>query len=252
MNSSLELQTAIEAAQAGEKIALKYFQTDLEIKTKTDNSILTIADIETEKVIKKHITRQFPDATFLAEESGGNTKENNFWIIDPIDGTRLFAKGIPFWSILIAHYKNGEINLGVCSVPGQKRLLVAEKGKGAFLNGKRVNVSTQKNVKGAFGSFGSLHRFKSPDPILKLTKKEAILRSYEHAYALTFLAAGNMDVVIDAYGTPWDYAPFISIISEAGGKVTDFEGKPWNLNTKNLVAPNGLLHDDVIKIINKI
>jgi histidinol-phosphatase len=250
MNASIELQTAIKAAQAGEKIALKYFQTDLEIKTKTDNSILTIADIETEKAIKKHITKQFPDAKFLAEESGGNTKENDFWIIDPIDGTRLFAKGIPFWSILIAHYKDGEINLGVCAVPGQKRLLVAEKGKGAFLNGKRVNVSTQKNVKGAFGSFGSLHRFKSPDPILKLTKKEAILRSYEHAYALTFLAAGNMDVVIDSYGTPWDYAPFVRIISEAGGKVTDFEGKSWNLNTKNLVVTNGLLHGEVIKIIN--
>lgn len=251
ISASKELQIAIEAAEIGSNIALKYFQTNLTIKTKDDNSILTVADIEVEQAIKQHITKYFPNAKFLAEESGGDRESDDCWIIDPIDGTRLFSKNIPLWSILIARYKNREVTLGVCAVPAQKIILVAEKGKGTFLNGKKVKVSTTSQAKRAFGSFGSLHRFNSIEPILELNKKNVILRSYEHAYALTFLASGNMDLVIDSYGTPWDYAPFICIIPEAGGKITDFEGKEWNFNSQNLLATNGILHDEILKIINK-
>lgn len=250
MNASLKLQTAIKAAQAGSKIALSYYGTDLEIKTKQDHSFVTTADIETEKEIKKLILDEYPDAKFLAEESGGSTNENDFWIIDPIDGTRLFIRGITQWSILISHYENGEITTGVCYIPTQNILVSAEKGKRTFLNEKKVNVSTTPKLSDSFGIFGSFKRFKNIDPIMHLSKSGATLRSFEHSYALSLLAEGNVDFVIDAHGTPWDYAPFIRIIAEAGGKVTDFEGKEWDLKSKNLVASNGLLHAEILKIIN--
>jgi fructose-1,6-bisphosphatase/inositol monophosphatase family enzyme len=250
-NPSQELQTAIEAAKAGGKIALNYFQTKLDVKTKKDSSFVTNADLETEKTIKNSILKSYPDAKFLAEESGGDTNEKDFWIIDPIDGTRMFIKGITQWSILIAHYANNEITSGVCYIPTQDILLVAEKNSAAYLNGKQVTVSTINTLDKAFGSFGSIRHYKNIDPIIKLNENKTVLRGFESAYGLALVAKGSMDVVIDAYATPWDYAPFIRIIEEAGGKVTDFEGKPWNLETKNLVATNGLLHDRVIKVINK-
>src|SRR5579863_1856649 len=108
-NASLELQAAINSAKAGGKIALKYFRTTLDVRIKNDKSLVTIADIETENIIKETILTSLPQAKFLAEESGGDIHEKDFWIIDPIDGTRLFTRGVPQWSILIAHYKNNEI-----------------------------------------------------------------------------------------------------------------------------------------------
>jgi fructose-1,6-bisphosphatase/inositol monophosphatase family enzyme len=251
MNPSFELQTAIDAAKAGGELALKYFQTELDVKTKKDNSIVTVADVEAEKEIIKYITKAFPDAKFLAEESGGNIKENDFWIIDPIDGTRVFVRGIPQWSILIAHYKNNEVITGICYIPTQNILISSEKNRGAYINGKRTRVSKTDKPQKSFGSFGSITRFKEFESVLRLKEANIPMRSYEHAYALCLLASGNFDFVIDAYGTPWDYAPFACIVPEAGGKLTDFEGKKWHLNSKSLLATNGILHDEIVKIINK-
>ena len=250
MQISKELQTAIDAAKTGGKVALEYFQTELEIKKKHDNSILTIADPKAEDAIKKEILKTYPEAKFLAEESGGSRDEDDFWIIDPIDGTRVFAKGISQWSILIAHYYKGEITVGVSYTPTQNMLLVAEKDKGAFLNGKRVSVSSTTDPANSFGSFGSINRFKDKNPILKLVDAGVTLRSYEHAYAIALLVSGRMDVVIDAYAMTWDYAPFICIVKEAGGKVTDFQGKKWDFSSKNLLVTNGILHNEFVKIIN--
>ena len=248
---SQELQIAIRAARAGSKIALKYFQTKLDVKTKADKSFVTNADLETEKEIIKTIIHTYPDAKFLAEESGGDTKENDFWIIDPIDGTRVFIKGIPQWAILIAHYHKGEITTGVCYMPTLNILLAAEKDKGAFLNDKQIHVSDIDSLDKAFGSFGSIRHYKNLNPITNLNTSKVVLRGFESAYGMALVANGSMDIVIDTYAKPWDYAPFIRIIPEAGGKVTDFEGKEWNLETKTLVVTNGLLPDEVIKIINK-
>jgi fructose-1,6-bisphosphatase/inositol monophosphatase family enzyme len=251
MDTSQELQTAINAAKTGGKIALKYFQTNIEIKTKKDSSFVTIADVESEKAIIKEICKSYPNAKFLAEESGGDSNEKDFWIIDPIDGTRVFVKGIPQWSILIAHYANKEITSGVCYIPTQNILLAAEKNKGAFMNGKKVTVSKINSVEKAFGSFGSFRHYKNINPIIQLNANKTVLRGFESAYGLALVVTGSMDIVIDTYAKPWDYAPFIRIIPEAGGKVTDFDGKPWSLTSKNLLATNGILHDEVLKIINK-
>ena len=224
MNPSLELQTAINAAKAAGKIALSYYQTNLlEIKTKKDKSFVTIADIKSEEQIKKTILEIYLDAKFLAEESGGDLNEKDFWIIDPIDGTRVFIKGITQWSILIAHYANGEITTGVCYIPTQDMLLSAEKNKGAYLNGKQIKVSDTDTLDKAFGSFGSIRHYKNFDPIVNLNAMKAVMRGFESAYGFSLVAKGSMDIVIDAYATPWDYAPFIRIIPEAGGKVTDFK-----------------------------
>lgn len=251
INPSKELQTAINAVKAGSELALSYFQKELTINLKKDNSLVTNADFLVEEEIKRHITKNFPKAKFLAEESGGNIHEKECWIIDPIDGTRVFTKRIPLWSILIAHYVDNEVTCGVCYIPSQNTLIAAEKGKGAYRNGKRIRVSKTNSVNNSFGNFGSLHRFSSTAPVLKLNDKGVVFRSYEHAYAFSFFVAGDMDLIIDGGGTPWDYAPFACIVPEAGGKLTDLEGKEWHLNSKNLLATNGILHDEILKIINK-
>ncbi len=249
---SNELKVAIAAAKTGAKTALKYFdkELDLGITLKENKSILTKADLDTEKQIIKFIKSKYPDANILAEESGGHTDHSEFWIIDPIDATRVFAKGIAQWSILIAYYKNNTVQVGVCYIPTQNMLVYAERGKGAYLNGKRIHVSGTRKLEHAFASFGGITHFKKPELILKLGKKGANLRSYEHAYTFSFVASGKMDFVIDSFATPWDYAPLVRIIEEAGGQVSDFEGKPWSLGSKNLIVSNGILHNEILKTIN--
>jgi fructose-1,6-bisphosphatase/inositol monophosphatase family enzyme len=248
---SLELRTAIEAAKTGADLARTYYKggKDLNIRYKEDATPVTQADIETERKIKQVILNQYPTASFYAEESGGNPEKNNLWIIDPIDGTRVFTHGIPFWSILIAFYKNNEVLAGVCYFPELQIMMYAEKNKGSYLNDKKVAVSLNTELKGAFGNFGSIRHFKHKESVLKLLDYGAVLYSYNHSYALSLIAAGKMDLCVDAYAKAWDYAPFVPIIQEAGGKITELDGSPWSIDTKAAVVSNGLLHDEILGII---
>lgn len=248
---SNELKVAIEAAKAGAKIALKYYGKQIKVTSKLDKTVVTQADKETEIAIKAHINSKFPKAKFVAEESGGDRNAKEFWIIDPIDGTRGFIRGIPGWRILIAYYKAGEILLGVSYAPFHDELLYAEKGKGAFTNNnKRAYVSTVKNLKDAFVAFGSPRHFKNKQHIISLIENAGSLRCFEPtSYSDYLLAAGVLDAYVDCYAEIWDAAPYRIIVEEAGGKFTNLEGKPWTFNDRGYISTNGLLHDQVIRIL---
>lgn len=246
-----ELKIAIEAAKVGAKTALKYFNKSLVLEYKTDKSPVTIADKEVEKAIIQHILKNDPKAKFLAEESGGDSSQNSLWIIDPIDGTRSFARGIPTWAILIAKYNNGKITCGVCYFSVLKNLLYAEKGKGAFLNGKKVHVSSISALNKAYTAYGALKHFKNTDKIVHLALKSSSSRSPDITYGAFLVACGKMDVCVDPYGQAWDAACFKVIIEEAGGTFTHMDGSKWTLKKRGFVATNGLLHDEVIRILSE-
>lgn len=249
---SNELKVAIEAAKAGAKIALKYFDKNPHVETKLDNSPVTKADRESEEIIKQIILRAFPKTHFLAEESGGIITDDDLWIIDPIDGTKNFIRHLPFWSVLLAFCRNREVLVGVSFSPTLDELIYAEKGSGTYINGKKTRVSKIDNFKDAFVNYGDLKKFNEQqrEAILSLSKRAMSVRGIGHPYGYNQVALGNIDASIDPKPYAWDVAACKVIIEEAGGKVTNFDGKEWSLGDSTAVATNGLLHDEVIKILN--
>lgn len=246
-----ELKVAIEAARAGAEVALKYYNTTLEVDYKTDRSPVTIADKETEETIKRTILNAFPDAKFVGEETGGRPTGETFWIIDPIDGTKMFIRGLPYWSVLIALCKNKEITLGVSYMPDFDELIHAEKGAGAYLNDKKIIVSKVDDITKAYFSYSEITWYKDKGLLINSLDNFACVRSIGDAHSYHLVAKGKFDIFTEPSPSLWDIAPFKVIVEEAGGKVTDLKGNPWNVDNKGgIIASNGLLHDQVIRILN--
>lgn len=247
-----ELKTAIQAAKLGAKQALKYYDKNIKIELKEDHTPVTIADRETEEVIKKCILQSFPNARFVGEESGGTVNEDEFWTIDPIDGTRSFSRGIPLWCVLIAFCKKGEVQAGVCYFPLLNSMLYAEKGKGAYLNKRKVNVSRVNKISECFFTFGNPKYIKNKQALLQLFEVCGATRGLEATYGHFLAIQGKTDVSIDGYGLVWDTAPLKVITEEAGGKISRLDGEPWSFSSgRGCIISNSLLYNEVIRILNQ-
>jgi histidinol-phosphatase len=247
---SQELQVAIASAKKGGDKAMEYYESDIAFEVKEDNSVVTKTDVESENIIKEEIRRSFPGAKFVAEESGGESSEVEFWIIDPIDATRSFQRGVPTWNSMVALCKNKEIVLGVSYFPALDMLIYAEKGKGAYLNEKKVQVSGIASLDKAFVGVGSPGRFTNKQILLDIFTGTASSRSLDLTFTNTLVAKGSMDAMVDAYGKVWDLAAFKVIIEEAGGKVTRLDGSEWTTDeNRGGVLSNGHLHDEIITLI---
>lgn len=247
-----ELKIAIEAAKKGAEAALRYYEKKIAFEVKPDNSPVTKADKEAEDIIKKTIVSHFPNSQFLGEETGGTLDADDSWCIDPIDGTKNFIRGLPFWGIEIAHIIDGKIVLGLSYGPVIDEMLYAEKGKGAFMNGKPIKVSKIAKLEDAFLNHGTVMFFEEKIPqFLKLLEVMYRERGFGDFYGYHLVAQGKSDIMMDAHNAPWDIAAVKIIIEEAGGRVTNFKGEPWSLNDTNTLATNGLVHDEVIRILNQ-
>lgn len=244
-----ELKIAIEAAKKGAEVALTYFGKKINVEIKSNNTPVTVADREAEEAIKQYILGYFPNSEFVGEESGGDLTKDDFWIIDPIDGTKNYTRGLPLWSILIAHYKQGKISVGVSNTPLMNEVMYAELDHGAYLNGKKIYVSKINKLKDAFISYGDIMTLNEKN-ISKLSKICISSRGFGDAWSYHLLANGRIDIMIEKENSAWDVAPFKLIIEEAGGKFSTIEGKEWEVIDRSCIATNGLLHDEVVKIYN--
>ncbi len=247
--SNNELKIAIQAVKKGTDVALKYFGKNINVEIKPNNTPVTIADRKAEEIIKKCILNYFPNAEFVGEESGGDLTKNDFWIIDPIDGTKNYTRRLPLWSVLIAHYKKGKITLGVSNTPLMNELLYAELGKGAFLNGSKISVSKTKKLKESYLSYGDIFTLDA-NAISNLSHLCLSSRGIGDAYSYHLLANGRIDIMIEKENSAWDVAPFKIIIEEAGGKFSTIKGDEWKVTDKSCIATNGLLHDEILKLYN--
>ncbi len=249
---SNELKVAIEAARKGARNALKYFNKDIQVEIKPDDgTVVSHADRETEEVIKSYILSKYKNAKFLGEESGGDISQKEFWVIDPIDGTRSYLRGIPLWCVIVSLCRYNEVFLGVIYYPHGDNIFYAEKGRGAFENNQKLHVSSIEHLKDAYLGFGSPRHFKDKQVLLDLIDKAAGSRSWEATYCGLLVVSGKIDAHIDAFGKIWDLAPFKVMIEEAGGKITRLDGSPWTLKGSGAIMTNGILHDEVLAIINK-
>lgn len=260
MTKSQHLQTAIDAAHAGARVALDYYsreKDELRITHKEDHSILTVADGQSEQTIKDHILSVFPESVFIAEESENSIgNQKNVWIIDPIDGTREFSRGIDMWGILIAYALDREVTVGVCYFPMLDIMVYAEKNCGAYINDVGVSVSQITDLKSAYLGFSPIQKFKGEqrEKLLAVFDNTEASRSFITSYSGFCVASGKLDFYISSDSNKiWDIAPFLCIIPEAGGKVSTWEGKTVNIENERaqVVASNGVIHDQVLEILNR-
>jgi len=262
MKQSKELRVAIVSAKAAGKIIMRHYGHLHHIKVKSARlGIVTEADFEAQKKIKAVIRKSFPDAVFLAEEDKKHQKVSNakIWVVDPLDGTNNFSRGLKLFAVSIALVKNKKPVLGVVFDPATGDLFFAEKGKGAFLNGKRIRVSGVARTRNAvFDIPLSIREGMRANGMLvlkKLMKQLGTIRILgAAALRLSFIASGRLDAYIEQGTYAWDVAAGILILEEAGGKVSDEKGKQFGLfsaNRQTIVASNGKIHAQIIRELNK-
>jgi len=251
---SVELSVALEAVIKAERVAMKYFGRNPSVRIKPDASPVSQADLESEAVIVETIHSYFPDHLILGEESGMSAGAGEFmWVIDPIDGTKNFIRGIPLFGIELALAHNGLPVIGVSSVPALGERLFAEIGKGAFRNSEDqpIHVSEVDRMEEAHINFGGLNHFTRRGEeahLLRLVTQAGRLRATGDAYAYHLLATGRCEAVIDASLSFWDIAALSVIVTEAGGRCTDLEGESVNVNTKSAFFSNGTLHQQIFSV----
>jgi histidinol-phosphatase len=244
---------ALEAARAAGEIAMKYYRSAFEVIIKADQTPVTQADREAEQAIRGILARATPGAGFLGEEFGEEGSTSYRWIIDPIDGTKNFVRHIPIWAVLIALEEEGQVTTGVVHNPVTGELFWARKGEGAWANGERLRVSTCAALKDAMLLHSSLNLLKKIgywDGFVRLVDATSRQRGFGDYYGYCLVAAGKGEIYAEADLKPWDAAPMKILIEEAGGRLTDFEGKP-DIYSGSVLASNGLLHDEALRLLRR-
>jgi len=253
------LDLAIRAAREAGKIHLKYFHTEIAIEEKSSSfDLLTVADIESEKAIVSAIKNNFSDHNILAEEAKYEKTDSEFtWIIDPLDGTNNFASGLPIFCVSIALAKANELIAGVVYDPTRDELFCAQKGEGAFLNGKPIHVTQQADLTQALLITGFYYdrgkeMKKTLDDIQKFFKCRIVglRRLGAAALDLCYVASGRASGFWEFILSPWDFAAGKLLIEEAGGKVTNKEGQDFSIYKPSfVVASNGKIHASMLSIL---
>ena len=251
------LETAKEAAlQAGRFLLDGLGKCDIRVEYKGEFDLVTEMDRRAEEQIKETLVERFPEASVLAEEGGVSGNFNGIrWLIDPLDGTTSYAHSLPHFSVSIALEVDGEIELGVVYNPCLDECFSAVRGGGAFLNEKKIKVSGRSELKDSLLATGFPYdRAVSSDNNLKhfnnfMLKIQCIRRMGSAAIDLCYTAAGRFDGFWEMKLKPWDCAAGLLMVEEAGGMVTDFGGGSFSIYGKELLASNGLIHNDMIKVL---
>lgn len=219
--------------------------------------LVTEADRMSEALIVAQIARRYPDQGILSEESAArNERATTRWIIDPLDGTTNYAHGFPFFCVSIALEKEGVVVLGAVYDPVRDEMFFGERGKGAFQNGKKITVSTETDLSRSLLATGFPYDIRvSPDNNVNffsamIMKAQAVRRPGAAALDLSYLAAGRLDGFWELKLKPWDTAAGCLLVEEAGGMISDLSGDPWTLHSPGLVASNGLIHGQMIKVLS--
>jgi histidinol phosphatase-like enzyme (inositol monophosphatase family) len=257
MHQRLE-HARIIAHQAGE-LTLRYFYDadKLTVEKKTDESPVTIADRESEQLLRQRIAERFPDDAIVGEEFPNTEGTSGFrWFLDPIDGTKSFIHGVPLYSVLIGLEKEGQCVGGVIALPALHELVWAGSGLGAWHETsrgepKRCRVSQCSSLSEAtfltseIRTFDHTNRREAYD---RLEKSTRLSRTWGDAYGYVLVATGRADLMVDPQGADWDVAPLLVILEESGGRLTDWNGTA-TIFGKEAVATNGILHDEVLALL---
>ncbi len=244
------LDVARRAAAAADEIAMRYFRGDLAVEHKDDDSPVTEADRECERAICDIIFKTYPDHAVFGEEYGRQGESRYLWLIDPIDGTRSFIRGLPFWSVQIGLMIDDELVLGVSSAPAFEETACAVRGQGGTINGRAVGVRDIEALEQADVSFGNLRSLAAGDGwgwVGSLLQRAARCRGYGDFYSYHRLADGSQDVIVESDVNILDIAALTVLVREAGGVITDLEGQPIGLDTTSVLAAAPALHAKLLE-----
>ncbi|WP_405375686.1 MULTISPECIES: inositol monophosphatase family protein [unclassified Microbacterium] len=253
---SEDLALALRIADAADAVSMAQFDSaDLEVRTKADASFVTDADLATERAIRSLLADERPADGILGEEYGTTGDATRQWVIDPIDGTSNYLKGIPMWATLIALVIDGVPRVGVVSQPALGRRWWGATGLGAWTNGpsgspRRIAVSGVDAVSDASVSFQSIAQWDAEgrsDALLRLSRSVWRDRGYGDAWPYMLLAEGRLELVAEFDVKEYDIAAHVPIIMEAGGRFTDIDGRD-SIASRSSMATNGVLHDAFVAL----
>lgn len=255
MKSENFKSTALQAAKQASKVIMQHYGKKENIKVKPNKTFVAEADVKANEAIINILKKNFPRHSILSEETGFEDNKSDYkWVIDPVDGTHNFIHGIPIFGTSIAlEYKN-EVILGVLHFPKLRITAYAEKGKGAFVNGKRAKVSRNDKLEYSFISvdYGRFDRKLRLKMLENFGDKNIDFRSFGSAvYELLLVACAKSDAYIITSTNEWDVASGILLIEEAGGKVTDLKGDEWDFKKNNFIMSNGKLHKELLEYTKK-
>ena len=263
------LALAIEVAVEAGDYAYAVKTGDLVIDSKTNEmDLVTQVDKRNETVIRDKVLARYPNHEFLGEEMGASGAAGNSaaadslpqgrvrWIVDPVDGTVNFAHGLPIWCVSVGVEVDGVVECGAIYNPNLRELFTAHRGKGAFLNGKQIYVSKQINPKKALFVTGFPYNVdENPDQVIEqfekfLRRGLLVRRLGSAALDLAYVASGRFDGFFEGGLSPWDSAAGQLLVREAGGKVTHYDGLPYDIYRKSVVATNVFQHETILNILS--
>lgn len=247
-----DLAVAIELAEAAGAGTLDHFQSAaLAVEHKGDGSPVTAADLAAETFVRARLAERFPGDGVVGEEHDDTeSTTGRRWVVDPIDGTKAFAKGVPLYATLVALVDEHGPAIGVIHLPALGETVAAGRGLGATFNGQPCHVSEQASVDGAY-TMTSGFGYWPGDALRRVLASPCVLRTWGDAYGYALVATGRADAMIDPIANPWDVAPMAVIITEAGGRFTTIDGEgdngAWERGSG--VATNGAIHDELLDIV---
>jgi len=242
---------AVDAARAAGRIAMRYYRGGFDVTIKPDQTPVTQADRDAERAVVEILGTAFPDCGFLGEEFGAKGSQERRWIIDPIDGTRNFVRHVPIWAVLIGLEEAGEITAGAIYNPVTDEMYSAHRGGGAFLNGERIRVSPIADLAQAtflHAGLGIVRKAGWWDGFARLIDGTLSQRGPGDYLGYALVASGKGEIYAELDLKPWDLAPCKIVVEEAGGRFTDFEGRPTIYSGTALVT-NGHLHDATLALL---
>jgi histidinol phosphatase-like enzyme (inositol monophosphatase family) len=242
----------MEIAQEAGAVTLEFFGTVLASDTKGDGTPVTDADRNAERLLRERIEARFPQHGILGEEFGETNPGASFrWILDPIDGTRSFIRGVPLFGVLIGIEIDGEPAVGVAHFPALRETVGAALGEGCTWNGRRARVSSVSALSEAAALTTDPAELLSGPAAAgwdHLVRETSLARTWGDCYGHILVATGRAEIMVDPILSPWDAAPFVPILTEAGGRFTDREGSPRSDGGSG-VSTNGILHERVLNLL---
>ncbi|OGG57623.1 hypothetical protein A2853_01815 [Candidatus Kaiserbacteria bacterium RIFCSPHIGHO2_01_FULL_55_17] len=220
--------------------------------------VVTKSDLLAEKIIVNLIRQKYPEHSIISEERGSiNEGAPYVWIIDPIDGTLNYSRGVAAFGVMICLVKDGDVVLSAIDLPATNERFFAKAGKGAFRNGKRIKCSAARRLNKSFGTGSTSMTDRASTFLRNLMKANGGGHSMFGSFAsmannACYAAAGQRDWIVALNGSIWDFAPAYLMLKEAGCKVTDTKGKPWKLGMLEIVAANPILHKQLLKLTKNV
>lgn len=256
MPSFVESAAAI-AHEAGSLLRY-YFERRVRFEMKGEFDLVTEADRASEKHVVERLKALFPDHGVVAEEGSGYERASGYrWYVDPLDGTTNFAHGYPVWNVTLALEKDGELIAGVVFDPNRDELFTAERGAGAFLNGRRIGVTRAARVADCLLSTGFPNHNRHTNPNIHFFHEMAmtahgVRRGGSAAVDLAYVACGRLDAFWEIGLSPWDMAAGILLVEEAGGTCSEMHGGRHHLKSPHILADNKLVHEELVGIFQSI